>query len=200
MNTSSETIHHESVGTSSLRWAASGSAMEAFGAMAGIALAIVGLAGVFPSTMAAIATIVLGAAILLEGGSYGASQVVRTGTTEMQTARSGGISADLLGGIAGIVLGILALLGVDALTLLSVALLVFGASFLLSSFSAAEVNPMASGGGVLIGLGAVVLGILAVVGQASLTLVLVGLLALGVHALFSGTTFGARMLSFAHRY
>ncbi len=57
---------------SALKWAAGGSMMEAVGAIATIALAIVGLAGVFSPTMASIATIVIGAAILLEGGAMGA--------------------------------------------------------------------------------------------------------------------------------
>ncbi len=201
MNTTSETIRHTSLRPTAFKWAAGGSTMEAFGAIAGIALAIVGLAGVFSSTMAAIATIVLGAAILLEGGSFGATEVAETGTTETSVSRStsGGMSADFLGGLAGIVLGILALLGVSPMTLLSVALLGFGASFLFSSTAAAQVNPASAGGAVLIGLAGLVLGILAVVGIDPLTLVLVGLLALGVHALFSGSSLGLRSFAFGHR-
>jgi hypothetical protein len=52
----------------------------------------------------------------------------------------------------------------------------------------------------LIGLGAVVLGILAVIGLSSLTLVLIGLLSLGASALFSGSAHGTRMLAESRKY
>jgi hypothetical protein len=116
----------------------------------------------------------------------------------------GGASAGFLGGIAGIVLGILALLGVATMTLLSVAILVYGASFMLSGISAERLvgslgthgtaGEMTSGH-FMVGIAALVLGILAVVGLSQLTLVLVGLLCLGTGALFSGSALGARSAS-----
>jgi hypothetical protein len=68
---------------------------------------------------------------------------------------------------------------------------------------AASQNPWftsASSGQMLIGLGAVVLGILAVIGLSSLTLVLIGLLSLGASALFSGSAHGTRMLAESRKY
>src|SRR5690348_13301737 len=66
--TTTDTVHPiQGSITSSV--ARSGSLMEAIGAIATVALAIVGLAGVFSVTMASIATIVIGAAILIEGAS-----------------------------------------------------------------------------------------------------------------------------------
>jgi hypothetical protein len=51
-----------------------------------------------------------------------------------------------------------------------------------------------SDGQSLVGLGAVVLGILAVIGLSPLTLILVGLLSLGVAELFNGSGLGHRMM------
>jgi hypothetical protein len=179
--------------SSASKWVAGGSMMEAVGAIATIALAIVGLAGVFSATMAAIATIVIGAAFLLESGSFSAAQLSsRSGEFE---GASGGTSAAFLGGVAGIVLGILALLGIASITLLSVAAIVYGATFLLSGVGQSGNLAAAAGGHTLVGLGAAVLGILAVVGLSPLVLVLVALLSLGAGALFSGSAQGAQAMS-----
>ncbi|HEV2394699.1 MAG TPA: hypothetical protein VG146_20295 [Verrucomicrobiae bacterium] len=199
MNTATETIQHQSMRESAFKLAAGGSLVEAIGALATIALAIVGLAGVFSPTMAAIATIVIGASILIEGGSFGAVTTRESASVTERTEWSGGMSAGFLGGLTGIVLGILALLGVAQMTLLSVAILTFGASFFLGSMSFMSVMPATVGGQVLVGLAALVLGILAVIGLDPLTLVLVGLLALGAASLFSGAAFGAKSLSWVQR-
>ena len=195
MNTTTETIQHP-VRETTFKWVAGGSMVEAIGALATMALAIVGLAGVLSATVAAIATIVLGAAILLECGAFGAAAAVSP--TEAQV-EGGGLTAEFLGGVTGIVLGILALLGVASMTLLSVALLMFGASFLLSNQgtqfgyrSLGQARGFSGNGQVMTGLGALVLGILAVIGVAQMSLILVGLLALGTAALFSGSSLGAR--------
>lgn len=185
----------------SLKWVAGGSAVEAIGALATIALAIVGLAGILSSTVAAIATIILGAAILTQGGAFAAGNL-SSGETQF---RESGSSASFLGGVAGIVLGILALLGIAAPTLLAVAVIVFGATFFLGSGSWAMnaqgsvVESGFSGGEIMVGLAGIVLGILAVVGLSQLTLVLVALLCLGASALFGGSAAGARSVSAMNR-
>jgi hypothetical protein len=161
---------------------------EAIAAVAVIALAIVGLAGVFSETLAAIATIVLGAGILVEGGFFASASAT---VEERRLAESGSyLSADFLGGIAAVVLGILALLGIYSSTLLAIAVLVLGAAFLLSSGAAFDF-----GGHALGGLAAVVLGILAVVGLDRPALILVALLVLGAMRLFSGAAIGSRAAS-----
>jgi len=193
-----------------LKWVAGGSMVEAIGAMATIALAIVGLAGVLSTTLAAIATIVIGAAILVEGGAFTAGAA--TTRHEARAFEAGGSAgAGFLGGIAGMVLGILALLGVAPLTLLAVAVLVYGATFLAggmgergASFGALGTGADAAAGSadaghVMVGIAAIVLGILAVVGVSQLTLVLVGLLCLGAAALFSGSALGARSMAAVSR-
>lgn len=174
------------------KWVAGGSLMEAVGAIATIALSIVGLAGIFSPTMAAIATIVIGASLLIEGGAFGAAQFTSRAGTEFETTDT---SAAFLGGMAGIVLGILALLGVASMTLLAVAAIALGASLLLSGFGQSTLFPSSAGGHTLVGLAAAVLGILAVVGLSSQVLVLVALLVLGTGALFSGSAQGTKAVA-----
>lgn len=168
--------------TAARRTFAGSAVMESLGALATIALAIVGLTGTLSITVAAIATIVLGAAVWIEGGGFAASyraEIPREGAEAW--TRSETLSAEFLGGLSGIVLGVLALLGIAPLTLLSIAALVFGATFLLSSGTG-----IASGSQTMFGLAGLVLGLLAICGLGSLTLVLVALVCLGASALFNG--------------
>jgi hypothetical protein len=203
MNMTSETVQRPFRETG-LKWIAGGSVVEAIGALAVIALAIIGLAGILSETVAAIATIILGAAILTQGGAFAAGHFASAATYEAQVREPAGLSASFLSGIAGIVLGILALLGVSAPTLLSIAVIVFGGSFLLgiggytTGAGGTEVSAT-SGGQIMAGLAALVLGILAVVGVSQLTLVLVALLCLGAFALFTGSSMGARSASAVSR-
>ena len=178
MNTTTQTMHHHDR-FSAFKSIASGSVMEAIVAIAVVALAIIGLAGVYSPTLAAIATIITAAAILIEGGVF-----------EAASRRTEGVlSAGALGALAGMILGILALMGVAPITLLSIAVLVFGVTWFLSGSSVSErgwaAGPM--DGRLLMGLSVMVLGLLAVIGISSLTLVLVGLLILGAAALFGGS-------------
>jgi hypothetical protein len=200
--------------------AGAGAATEAIGAAAAIVLAIIGLTGTLTEAMMAVATIVLGAALLIDAGAMGAryGRLLREASTkEERTFRAelgGGISAGTAGGLAGIVLGILALLGVMPVTLCAVALIVFGATLLFGSAAKARLTTLttersgfsertgrvlhealglSAGGEILVGIGAVVLGILALVGFVPTTLVLVGFIAVGAAMLLSGTAFGARV-------
>jgi hypothetical protein len=160
---------------------AGSSIMEAFGALATIALAIVGLAGIWPAVLAAVATIVVGAAILMEGGVWGMKRSQMAGAyqrTEIQFSQ-GSVDADFLGGLAAVVLGILSLLGVASTVLLAVAVIAVGATLLLS-------------GRLFIGLAGVVLGILAVVGLSAPVLILVGLLSFGAGLLIAGSEVATR--------
>jgi len=199
MNTTTETMHHHLTRETALKWAATGSGMESIEAVATIALAIVGLAGVFSTAMAAIATIVIGVAILTESGAISSAQLGEVAGVERADR---GPSAEVLGRMAGTVLGILPRVGVVPLTLLSVGLIVFGAAFLLSGNPVfqAGYGAAGSGGRALAGLGGLVLGILAVIGEAPLTLVLAGLLSLGATALFSGSVFGLRAAAEGREY
>ncbi len=163
---------------------AGSSIMEAFGALATIALAIVGLAGTWPAILAAVATIVVGAAILMEGGAWGMRRFQMASNrqrTEIQLSQ-GSVDADFLGGLSAVVLGILSLLGVASTVLLAVAVIAVGATVLLS-------------GRLFIGLAGVVLGILAVVGLVAPVLILVSLLIFGAGLLITGSETATRALT-----
>lgn len=172
------------------RWMASGTVIEAIICIGIIALAIVGLAGVYPITLAAIATIIAGAAILLEGKTF---EGVHAENLDQSGTGLNGMSAELLGAIGGIVLGILALMGVASVTLMSVAVLVFGVTFLLSGAVGSQSFQGARDGHLLFGLSITILGLLAVIGLSPVTLVLVGLLLLGGGGLFGGSVKALRM-------
>lgn len=188
VQTGYQPVHQEEV---SARTMTRGALMESIGAIATVVLAIAGLAGALPITLAAIATIVFGAAIWLEGGTFIASHSrdFSLGPAGAQVLeRNEGLGIEFLGGMCGIVLGVLALLGITPITLLSIGLLVFGSTLLLSSETG-----MVSRNRALFGLAGLTLGLLAVCGLQPLTLVLVGLLCVGVSALFNGAAAGFRM-------
>lgn len=198
-----------------------GSAIEGLGGIGAVVLAIIGLAGLLPAAMAAIATIVVGAGLLFEGGAiaarYNRILAMTAGKPETEKAEYGsGMTSEFVGGGAGIVLGILALIGIAPAVLLEVAVIVFGATLLLSAGSTAKLASFgayyrmpgeehrvmreaadssikaAAGAQVLIGIAAVVLGILALLGMQPLTLTLIGLLAVGASLLFSGSVVGMK--------
>jgi hypothetical protein len=210
--------------------AAFGGVMDAIGGIATAVLAIIGLAGWRPELLAGVATIVFGAALLIQGGTLLSeySQVF-TPAGALQTASDAfagdGLAVMFPVGIAGIVLGILALVGVASYALTSVAVIAFGAALVLSAQSVrrlyrmqadlrrASVSPytireflageMASGSAgiqFLAGMGALVLGIIAVAMTAatmrSELLTLVALLVVGLTNIISGSALSGLVLSF----
>jgi hypothetical protein len=130
--TSSETTFQEA--------ATYGGVVDAIGGIATVILAIVALSGVSQSMLGGIATIVFGAALLIQGGTMLTEYTKLTappgmaGTVEEFTG-GGGLSALFLVGAAGIVLGVLALIGISSQTLTAVAVIGFGSALLLSSNS-----------------------------------------------------------------
>lgn len=181
---------------------------EMAAALAIIVLAILGLVGVVPAAMISVATIVAGAAILLQGAQLAAEYrrfLVRPGAGAQPGAMGGGISLDFLAGGTGIVLGILSLFSHPGV-LVPAALIVFGSTLLLGGAVAArrgaaegivstedggwqiiaeQMGAMASGAQMLIGIAVIVLGILALMPIQTDVLTLVGLLAVGAGALMT---------------
>jgi len=204
--------------------AAYGGLIDALGGIAAAVLAIVGLTGFDPEGMAAIATIVFGAALLIQASTILTEymQVMSLGAEESSSVAMGGegISAMFLVGASGIILGVLALLGIAPVALIAVAVIAFGSALLLGSSSVRQLyltqtrslqivaprsgnqliaGQMASGSTgiqLLAGLAAIVLGILAVVGNVSVLLSLAALLVLGVTVLLTGSTLSGLILSF----
>jgi hypothetical protein len=204
--------------------AAYGGLIDAIGGIAAGVLAIIGLTGFDPEGMAAIATIVLGAAFLVQAGtilSDYAHVLYQTGTVSSSSdgVAGDGLAAMFMVGAAGIVLGVLALLAIETTALTAIAVIAFGSALVLSSSSVRALytlrgqsamvmsrsgsellaGQMASGSAgiqLMTGLAAVVLGILAVAGRASHVLTLVGLLVLGITVLLTGSALSSLILSF----
>ncbi|MFZ0932329.1 MAG: hypothetical protein WAN11_27265 [Syntrophobacteraceae bacterium] len=214
--------HSDTIQTSE-RMAAGTSFIEGLVGLAAVALAIIGLAHIYPWLLASISTIALGAAFVFESGAIGARfSALAQDTQGSETASSkwSGITAGFLAGCAGIALGILALLGVEQTVLIPVATIVFGAALIMDSgirvrlsameserFSlqgvgrevAREAASASSGIQVLFGLGGITLGILAVIGISPQTLSLVALLGVGAAVLVVGSLVGGRMMSIYRR-
>lgn len=202
-----------------------GSLIEALAGVGAVVLAIVGLAGIWPAPLLSIATIVVGVALLFQGGAVAArySRVVEEVPTRTDYAEAevgGGISMELLGGVAGIVLGILALIDIVPATLVAIAAIVLGMALLLSSGVTAQLSWLsidhrglhqmvrrvareavqaAAAVQVLTGIAAAVLGILALINVHSLTLSLVAVLCLGAAVLLTGGAVSGRMFTLLRR-
>jgi hypothetical protein len=117
-----------------------GGLVDAIGGAATIILAIVALSGVSQSMLGAIATIVFGAALLIQGGTMLTEYtklIAPPGAAgaAQEFVGGGGLSALFLVGAAGIVLGVLSLVGISAQTLTATAVIAFGGALLLSSNS-----------------------------------------------------------------
>jgi hypothetical protein len=191
----------------------SGLFAEAVGGVATIALAIIALAGTASGFLLAVATIVFGAALLIEGTSIVSDYAHVISATDasvgFQTG-SGGLAAVFITGLTGIILGILAVLGLHSLVLISAAVIAFGASLLLSSSSLFNLHMVksrlasetvmgsaatgSSGAQALAGVAAIVLGILAVSGVSAMPLDLVALLVLGAAILVTGNGMNNAMI------
>jgi hypothetical protein len=201
--------------------AAYGGFVDALGGIATIVLAIVALSGVKSDVLLSIATIVFGAALLIQGGAMLSEFAQIQATAETPTASSGaGLSGLFLVGVAGIVLGVLALLGVYPLMLTSVAAIAFGGALVVSASAvwqlltsrsvasrfqargsmlstvASDVAAGSSGVQGMAGLAVVVLGILAVSGTYSLVLTLVALLVAGAAIVMAGSMLSGTMIGF----
>jgi hypothetical protein len=206
-----------------------GGLVDAVGGIATIVLAVVGLAGVNPQMFAAIATIVFGVALLIQGGTMLSeyAQIIfppDAKSSSVEHFGGGSLSAVFLVGAAGIVLGVLALLGISSGVLTQIAAIAFGTALVLSSnavwqlyvlrhaaakseatqsqsfggeFLASEMASGSAGIQSLAGLGAIVLGVLAVAGATNdVVLNLVALLALGATLVLTGSTLSTTVLSF----
>jgi hypothetical protein len=204
--------------------AAYGGLIDAIGGIAVAVLAIIGLTGFDAERMAGIATIVLGAALLIQGGTILSeyAQVYQAASATPASDRVGGdgLAAMFVVGAGGLVLGVLALLGLVAVDMTAIAVIAYGSALVLSSTSVRQLHAlqsrslqmvsshsghellagqMASGSAgiqLLTGLTATVLGILAVAGHDPVVLTLAALLVLGITVLLTGSALSSLVLSF----
>lgn len=201
---------------------AGGAFAETAGGIGAVVLTILGLAGIAPVLLTAIATIAIGAVMLIKGFAVSAeyTKVAHAVVSDkVETAElSGGLSGEIMAGMAAVVLGILSLLTVSPLVLLPSAAIVLGVGLGLGSGADARINSLRAGeqesrwfqrmlnemvsasigAEILVGLGATVLGILALVGLAPVVLTLVAMLSLGTTVLLSGTSLGGKMLNMVY--
>jgi hypothetical protein len=200
----------------SAEFVAGGFSGEALAAAGAVVLTILGLAAVFPTYMAPIAAITISTALLMKAGSVAArfSQLsAETGNTPGGEVELGaGMSTELLAGSAGIALGVLALIGIAPTILLPSSVILFGGALLLGGGETYRVSRLprpegetrtyrefqtagksAAGAETLVGIGAIVLGILALTNAVTITLVLVALLAIASVQLLTGVVESGRM-------
>ncbi|MGH6956154.1 MAG: hypothetical protein ACREEW_05760 [Caulobacteraceae bacterium] len=188
---------------------AGGGATESMGGIAVVVLAILALVGVIPRVLSPVAGIVFGVAFIVEGAANAARQATTTGV-EMEFG--GGVTVELVAGLSAIVLGILALIGVHIPILMSALVIVGGAGLVLSAglvnrssmpgagMAQASVTSSAAAAHLLVGIAAIVLGILALTNAgASVALFTVGLLVLGGSLMLSGTAMSTAMLRLFQR-
>lgn len=190
---------------------------EGAAGIAAIVLAILALAGVSTGVLASITVIVIGVGLLVQGFNTGSEQA-RAAPLANHVAEFGAeVMSSFIAGVAGVVLGILALIGIHAPELVPAALIVFGGALLLAGATsgptasnslmvsatqqAGEVvsvpynaSPASRGLQILIGLAAIVLGILSLIFMTSWVLVLVGMLAVGTALLMISATFSGAVI------
>lgn len=190
-----------------------------FAGLAAIALAIMGLAGIFPRVILSVSTIALGAALLFHSGVVAARFAALVTEASVSPAssepwRRGGMTIGFLAGASGIALGILALLNVAPMVLLPVAAILYGTALIMDSGLNARLSVLeaeqsapaltrelarenasaAAGVQVLVGLGGITLGILALVSLPINTniLSLVAMLTIAAGFLLAGFLTGGR--------
>lgn len=198
-----------------------GGFVDALGGIATIVLAIIALSGVRSLDLLSIATIVFGAALLIQGGAMLSEFAVIEATPETAGGAAGGGLGVLFGvGVAGIILGVLALLGVHSTILDSVAVIAFGGALVVSASAvwqlltsrsvatrfqtgssmlrvvASEVATGSSSVQGLAGLAVIVLGVLGVAGIMTNNLALIALLVAGAAIVMTGSTLSGTMIGF----
>lgn len=198
-----------------------GGFVDALGGIATIVLAIIALSGVRSLDLLSIATIVFGAALLIQGGAMLSEFAVIEATPETSSGATGGGLGVLFGvGVAGIILGVLALLGVHSTILDSVAVIAFGGALVVSASAvwqlltsrsiatrfqtgssmlrvvASEVATGSSSVQGLAGLAVIVLGVLGVAGIMTNNLALIALLVAGAAIVMTGSTLSGTMIGF----
>ena len=215
--------HHETYGESGKRIAlglvSGGTALEWIGGAAAIVLSIIAIW--YASTVLfGIIVLCLAAALFLHGLAVSArlnKAISDIETTATAPTSSGGMTAELFAGCVGIVLGILILFNIAPLTLSIVSVLVFGGTLAVTGYSK-SMNPIsmasltepeaslvretvaASGNShLLVGLGLIALGVLALANVAPVTLCIAAFLSLGGLLFLSGGAVSARMIRLLSR-
>ena len=197
--------------------------VEAVTGIGAVVLTILALSNVYPMMLTSIAAIAAGVAFLIEGISISAHYLTLLESVSDEKWESidfaGGVTTEFIGGLSGIVLGILSLIGIAASTLLPIAALAMGATLVFSTGETALFSSMkfsgnedvrkitnqaiksTAGAQLLVGLGAVTLGIitLSVGSGASLILSTIAILAIGGIEFSKGSAISAKMMRLVNK-
>jgi len=188
--------------------------LETLAGVGAAVMAILGLVDIIPETFAALATIAIGAGFIVRGAGLAAkvSELARVNAdSEDQAIVRGELGIETLVGIAGVALGVVALFDVDRITLTSAALIAFGGALLIGGGVSEKVDyllqgyehrtasmlvDLGAGGETLIGIAAIALGVLTLVGVTTeYTLVLAGQIAVGAGMAMQTSPLLARMFA-----
>ena len=200
-----------------------GTMLEAIGGIAAVALTILSLAGLMPVLLTSVAVIAIGAALFMEGTSIAAEYrdlLASASDNQLSAEELGsGIGIEFIAGAGAMALGVLSLVGISTFTLLPVSAIVLGAGVLLSSgtksrlnstkIRLADVNNTANviareiastsiASELFIGLGAMTLGILAIIGLSPMVLTIVGILGVGCSNALAGSALSGRFWGLTH--
>ncbi|MBN9161205.1 MAG: hypothetical protein J0I07_09595 [Myxococcales bacterium] len=190
-----------------------GSAAEALLGLAAVVLSILALAGMRVLPLTAFAVIAVGVALFFESASVAARSGFE-GTGAVRSVVLGGTGAETIAAIAAIALGVLAALGIEPLLLLPTAILVLGVGLLFSGALAlverirsaimraepdvSDVTSGLAGLHMLVGAGALVLGVLGLISGAPILLTVIGTLSIGTAVLLSGAALGGSTTPVKH--
>jgi len=180
-------------------------------------LAIIALVGFLPESLASIAVIAIGAAFMFEGGAISRQLSDILAGTNIDTNTLGyGMTAEFLTGMAGIALGVLSLLNIVPMVLLPAAAILFGGGFIAGTSMTSRLSHLAvhqsgesdliqkvsreaiSAAGnvrILMGLGLITLGVLALVGISPMILSTIAILGAAFTELMSGTALSGHLIS-----
>ncbi len=195
----------------SMKYLLGGSMSEVISGAGAIAVAIAGLASPVPTALLPISVILVGIGLLFVGGAVASrysNLLHETSEGRLDAAEfGGGLTVQIIGGAGTIALGILSLLQISVFTLAPVAAIIAGGAVLLGSGTNARLNALhiakateseearnlahvavssAVNIDILIGLGAIVLGILGILHIQTMILSLVAMLGVGFSILTSG--------------
>lgn len=190
------------------------------GGLAVIIFCILGLVHIAPNAMVSIAALIVGVTLLLQALMISIEYSNFSGylfdAAVDQNELIGGISIELLAAAATIILGVTALMSSNTNTMVAIAILINGAAFVIDSSAITRLNSLkmtnlgmnpvtqriveekistAMAMPVLIGIAAIVLGVLSLVGYASLNLNLIALFSLASCSLLMGSAITGRMIS-----
>ncbi len=180
-------------------------------------LAIIALIGFLPESLASIAVIAIGVAFMFEGGAISRELSEILSDTSLDTRTLGyGMTAEFLTGFAGVALGVLSLINLVPMVLLPSAAILFGGGFIAGTGLTSRLSHIAvhqsgendlvqkvsreaiSAAGnvrILMGLGLITLGVLALVGVSPMILSTIAILGAAFTELMSGTALSGNLIS-----